>query len=69
MGASLHTLNFDTVSEDTEGGMSPAGSAVLGNVLVEVFCNVGSVVHVGPVPDLGEHLGHGVGVRWGDFQG
>jgi len=48
----LDSLDLDPVTQDTDGSLRPARATVLGNVLVQGFSDVGSVVHVGPVPLL-----------------
>jgi hypothetical protein len=61
--AFVFPLDFDSVGKGRDGGVSPTGSTVLGDVLVEVLGDEGFAVDVGPVPGLGEvgFLGVGVG--------
>ena len=46
--------DFDPIGEGGDGAVGPAGAAVVGDVLVEVFGEVGLAVDVVPVPVGGD---------------
>jgi len=63
--ATAISCDFDSVGQGREGCMGPAGSAVLGDVLVQVFGDVGGPVYVAPVPFFGKLIFGGVSVGEG----
>lgn len=46
--------DFDTIRERADGTVSPAGPAVVGDVLVEVFGEVGDAIDVVPCEAFGD---------------
>jgi hypothetical protein len=54
--------DFDPISEGGDGAVGPAGAAVVGDVLVEVFGEVGLAVDVVPVPVGGDVFFYEVGM-------
>jgi hypothetical protein len=59
----LDSLDLDPVAQDTDGRLRPARATVLGNMLVQGLSDIGSVVHVGPIPLLRKVVCRGVSVR------
>ena len=48
------TGNFDAVGESGDGAMCPTGSAIMRDVLIETFGEVGFAIDVVPVPSVGD---------------
>lgn len=57
------SLNLDTVGQRGHSGMSPAGAAIVGQMLVEGLGKVGDSVYVAPVPLSGKVAGIEILVR------